>query len=971
MKTLFRICLVGIVFVVVALVVAYFVVTSAGFQKRMLEGKLPAGSSVKHVHVTTGSLKLSQLILALPDGTRVKVEEVDTSFSPMAAIFDNTIQMGALNVNGLMIQLPEAIEVPEVGSSETPVSSPVEQSGSSSAQTGAPSNPWDLVNAIGELEWLVDIERIQLSGKLKDATGTTYDVDVKSGAIRPSAETVVNALLTLVSSEPTQSGLKEFNSELELGFKQKALGGFEKFSLKSSTAGSDFAGNEIVAVSNQLDLIFDGFEETASLVLSFDADLQKPEVFLPELESMGALQIKGSLDAKVDGVVVSLSDASLALVAQGSEVLALDLKKALNLGGKQNLSGELLSLQVKQLPLAWSSPWLPVGMSIQGESLNASISVTGLDDGAMEMTTASPLRLGPITVQNEGAVYLQEASIVVDPVIRVNADQSIEYEIRTFQLLDRYGEVISGQVSGRSELIEGSTNPFHGHQADVNLNVRLQELFQLPLLKDTASILGGELALVAKIDGANAFPLTVQGDLKGLRPRSAPGSIKDYRFLSQLQSVSADVWGVGFDFESGNVERPSTSLQVAGQANAASSPLSFMVSLTGSKLSQTDMDVLAAAFSPNESTAVTPSRANSPTKTVSSQQPAVSDAAMPPPWAGVDGEASVKLDQVVLTSGQIITNVGAKITVSEALLKINELSASAGEGTLQGMTEVHYDASQMDAYALNVDLGFRQFDPAFFSQKRSGSFPITGLFDGGLKLNGEGSSLELAADNSVADLTITGKDGLLTAFELGRFRQTGLLAAGLFGQSVSPEFSAVANTIPYFKDIRFDNFVFNLKRGKDRKVMIPKLLFEGQSLLIDGSGVIAASSFKDLMDQPLELNLALGARGQLVDYLETLNLLKSVPAEDGFRRWTDSFSIDGTLSKPNTDQITDLLWSTAQKAVSGFLKKRAPVVPETTSETPSQTDLQEPSEPVKKSKEEKLRDDIDVGLDILNSFLGG
>ncbi|MEN8734438.1 MAG: hypothetical protein ABF329_06450, partial [Lentimonas sp.] len=100
MKTLFRICLVCFVLVVIILGAGYLVLTNAGFQKRMLEGKLPEGSSVKHVHVTTGTLELSELILVLPDGTRVKIEEIDTSFSPLAALFDDTIRIGALEVDG-------------------------------------------------------------------------------------------------------------------------------------------------------------------------------------------------------------------------------------------------------------------------------------------------------------------------------------------------------------------------------------------------------------------------------------------------------------------------------------------------------------------------------------------------------------------------------------------------------------------------------------------------------------------------------------------------------------------------------------------------------------------------------------------------------------------------------------------------------------------------------------------------------
>lgn len=94
MKLLLRICLVLFVLLVAALVGGYFLLTNSGFQKRMIESRLPAGSSVKTVKVTAGHASMEGLVLVLPDGTRLKLAALDTSFSPWAAIFHKTIRMG-------------------------------------------------------------------------------------------------------------------------------------------------------------------------------------------------------------------------------------------------------------------------------------------------------------------------------------------------------------------------------------------------------------------------------------------------------------------------------------------------------------------------------------------------------------------------------------------------------------------------------------------------------------------------------------------------------------------------------------------------------------------------------------------------------------------------------------------------------------------------------------------------------------
>jgi hypothetical protein len=200
----------------------------------------------------------------------------------------------------------------------------------------------------------------------------------------------------------------------------------------------------------------------------------------------------------------------------------------------------------------------------------------------------------------------------------------------------------------------------------------------------------------------------------------------------------------------------------------------------------------------------------------------------------------------------------------------------------------------------------------------------------------------------------------------------GLGIAGLLGQSFDrPGITALSNTIPYFKDIRFNDFIFELKRGNDKRMLIPQFRLTGESLLIDASGLIAASKLSEVMDQPLDLKLVLGAKGQLINYLETLNLLKPVISEDGFRRWNKDVNIAGTLAKPNTDALMDVLSNAARAALTKPAKV-APAAPVASSATAKEVapQGQTPAVPVKKSKVEKRRDEVEMGLDLLNTILG-
>ncbi len=967
MKTLFRILLVLLLVVLGVLVAGYFVITNAGFQKRMIEGKLPEGSSVKYVHVTGGTLQLSELVLVLEDGTRVKVAEVDTTFKPMAALFGNTLKLGALEVDGLRIDLPAAVAAspsPSVG----PVAAAPDQS-TVEPRSAAPAeaiNPWESIYEVGSLDWFFDVEKINLNGQVKDAAGAVYAFRVSSGAIRPGVETTVEASLQLVSDQPIRSGLKTFDSAATLTFLQKSTGGFESFRLESHTSGKDVDGADLLAVSEVLELRIKGFEETADLNVKFSADLKRPEIILPELASFGALAIDGEAVARAEGAAMTLSSAALNASADGTRVLGLDLKQSLTLGDKQNLTGELLDVQLASLPLVWLGPWLPEGVFLEGAPLSAKVVVSGDVDGALEVRALQPVHLGPLTVSDGENVLLQEVSLVFDPVVRVNADQSIEYDLKTFQLSDRYGEVIAGEANG--SYLAGQASPSNpslgGLTTKAQLNIGLQELFQQPLLASQASVLGGTLALSLNVDGGGEYPVRAQGAIRGLRARSIPGQTKDYRFAAQLKNAGAGAWVLGSKFEAGSVDSPSTSLQLSGEVKSESAPLAFSLSLVGPQLSQADMTVLAAAFSPKESEAAPARRASpipSTTQPAASTDPAVSAGSTPPPWAGVKGDASIKLDSIYLESGKTISGVAAQAVVSEPLLQVSGITARMGAGTLSGGGEVRYAAARSNPFDLSADLQFAQIDPSMFSTKKSGSFPVQGIFDGNLKLSGSGESLDGAIDNVQANLLVTGRDGILTAFELNDRSQLGLIGVGLLGQHLNrPGVTALTETIPYFKDMHFQSFVLELNRGPDKRVLIPQLKFIGNSLLINGSGFIAAGSLKDVLNQPLTLGLELGAKGKLTDYLQTLQLLQPTTNADGFRRWNKQVNLSGTLSDPNTDELMALLNDAARAALS-----------QSGGGGVDASDAQQNIAPTQeKSKAEKRRDDIEMGLDLLNTVLG-
>ncbi|HKK18141.1 MAG TPA: AsmA-like C-terminal region-containing protein, partial [Opitutales bacterium] len=838
---------------------------------------------------------------------------------------------------------------------------------------GAPTDP---LYAIGQLNWLVDIDSIRLEGELRDAAGSSYAINLSSGAIRPGEETSIEASLKLSSREALHAGLKDFDSNTRVILKQNAGGGFEQLRIESLTNASDAGGRKLLTASQEFDLTVQGFEERASLRLEFNADLPRPEIFLPEMSGLGPLNVQGSIAAEAEGAALTLTKSDLLLSAKETEVLSVKLNKQFTLGGTQDLSGNLMDMRITNLPLAWLGPWLPQGLKLSGEDLTAQFNLTGLPGGALKLSSTAPLRLGPLSASRDGAPLLKQVTIITQPVIRYEADQSIAWEMNNFKVQDQYGDILTGQSNGRFDASATSDGFFPaGLRTQTKLDLGLQEVTQQPALAGAASILSGRASIDLTLDPADQHPFKMQGKIDALSPRGYPGQKQDYRFALQLNEPKASVLALGANLQAGSENRPSSDLQFAGQVRPEASPLEFDADLTAQRLSQQDIEFLRAAFQApqpaDRAETIAPPTPSSPKPAQGTTRPQDTAAApAAPPWAGYDGEVKIDIAELILLSGEVISNLKAEAVITEALLSLNKLEGSFKEGKLFGSGEARYSQRQRMAYNIQTDLRFENVDPAVFSKEPSGKFPVQGLFDGQASFSGQGATLDQALDAIEGELTVNGREGVLTAFELDTRSNLGLIGAGLLGQQLNrPGLTALAQAVPYFENMPFSNFTLKLRRGADKHVQIPELRFTGRNLLIDGSGSIAATSLKEVMSRPLDLTLELGAKGQLVDYLETLQLLGSETADDGFRRWKRDLQIKGTLSDPDTSALERILKEAANRA----LRKPAEATEQPAAEdeaagdaaaqegeSPTQQNLQ--AEP---SKEEKIIRDVERGLNLL------
>lgn len=972
MKSLLRFFLVLFIFLILAAGIGYLSITRPAFQKKLVESKLPTGSSIEFVRISSNRIELTDLKLQLADGTTVMLESLRSDFSPLALILSDIIELRGLKVDGLVVKLPK-INAPTTASDDLLANGSFSfndtPNNTELPAARATSSPTDALYALSEIGPLFDIDSIDLYGLLIDSSGNRFGLAVNASGIAPGSQSRLEAKFKLESKQALQGGLQDFGSNIHMVFTQKQSGGFDSIRAESFTSGTDVNGKNLISITQTLDLSINGFEETAELALSFNADLPHPEIFAPRLVHLQGLSIAGDLNGRAVGANLTLDTADVGAAANGTPVATVKLKQALNLSSEQKFTGELMQVNFINLPLAWINSWLGDGIQLSGEALSAQIIFSGEESGALGLKTAAPIEFGVFSLSKNQQLLLDNVTLRMNPKIRIEEDRTIRFDLGALQILDNYGDVISGSVIG-SKRETKSDSPLAGLETKAKLHVGLSELLHQPAFAGVGSVLAGQAKVELDFNAAAEYPLQLQTVITGLRARDLPGSSQDYRLAAQLKQSSGGAYTFGSNLQAGFVSRPSTSLQLAGQVYNRQKPLPFKLSLASSRVSQTDIELLVASLATNDTaassssnSALTPSAAETKTQR--------------PPWSDFDGEVSIKLDELVLESGQVLTELKAQLKISEALFSVKDITTTLKGGGLFGQANVTYDPIQYPAYQVASSFVFENIDPLLFSKRTYSKFPVQGLFDGQFKFTGSGHTLEEAAENSEGDLTITGRNGVLTAFKLDSRSQLGLIGAGILGQSLNrPGITAMAQAVPYFKDMKFDSFTLQLVRGKDKQVRIPELNFKGDNLNISGYGAIAAGNLDEILDQPLYLTLALGAKGRLVDHLATLQLLGTKTSEDGFRIWNQDIEIRGSLGDPDTSALKDLLNKAARRALDKPRKVEAAGTPTPPAENgkvlPGQNNASEqaPSKNKEKSKQEALRNDIEMGLELINSIFG-
>lgn len=942
MKALARV-LIFLAACVLLSLLGYFILTRPGVQHRIIQSKLPEGSSIDFVKLTPGALTLKEVQYVLPDQTSLKINLLSAQFSIWDALFKDTIHIRNLELSGVDIDLSNTIPSTQIGQETTESSEASTPPSVSDGLTG--------IYDLGQSPWLLMIDRLRIDGILQTNEGNQLKLRIQADELKPGAPGLIELLFNATITSEKQTQLSEVSGALQLELLQKETGGLERLQISTVLEVKDRQSATILEMTNKVDFSLHSEADSSDLSASWSLDLSQPERFLPEAKDIESVQLKGSMALHTQALLAELSSLNLNATINGDELAKVELKQALNLNGKQNYTGELLEIFVDRFPLHLLSFALPKPLQVSGAPLSAQFMMTGESDGGLNFVANQAVVFGPISVNDGDRILLDSITLGLKPDLHIAASGEISLDLSSIEITSKGRDILVGHLLAKVPVTDSALDPSLT-QANGGFTLSLSDLFDQPVLAELGELPSGRLDLEWNYGGALSKQANLNATLSRLRLLDKPQFLPDYRFVLQLTPSDTGSYSIESDVSVGSERSPSSDIHLSANLQPESQPVQFDFALVSDQLKQSDFSQLAQVFEPAPAVEIT-------------EQTKEDSEATRPPWASVAGNGTVNIERLLLESGIEAAKVYFAVGISEETLAMTDFSTQIGGGEASGGVYMNYAAAKALPYTALADIRLNEIDPSRFKSVGASPLPIKGLFNGLVSAEGHGLSVEAAIENLSGGIELHGEQGVLTAFELDQRAMAGLSIVGILGQSLErPGVTALTETIPYFKEIRFSSFDLSLNRAEDKQIKISQLKLVSDNLFMEGRGFVAASSWGELAQQPLDLKLSLGAKGTLVRWLETLNLLKPTSNPQGFREWNQSIDIGGTLAKPDTKALMDLLKSAASSALSK---------PTNQSEVnPGEAKSGEPTKSAEKSKTktEKRRDEIDIGLELLNNVFG-
>lgn len=624
---------------------------------------------------------------------------------------------------------------------------------------------------------------------------------------------------------------------------------------------------------------------------TLNASVNRLDILLPELAAVGATTLQADFDLlqhgeslRVERLDATLSGAAPVAVVKALQAFEFNLSTAeLRI---EDPAQDLASVSLTGLPVGWAQPFLGelqlTGGDVRGEILASA------RDGGLSLRVKTPLTLSGISVASAGEPLVRE----VDVSIMASADytpQGWQALIESFDL-SRAGVTLlsldakAGQLAGEAQPIKATGR----WSADLT-GWETQPLVegQLDLESGLAQ---GEFS--ASLDGIRALEtrLTLTNLVATGNERLPEVTVE---FRTDIDAAGQATFSAPLIFQH---QGRTSDLQLSGTFTPGEERFSIDGRITGKHVVVEDVQLLALLL---------PAEA----------EPEIEEEedGSEPFWGKITGQLTLALEKVVYGDAYEVNGVAGTVKIEPGALRFEQVKAVFGpESDLNVSGGMTFDAKQEPAYRLAANVALKNFDtgPAFRAIDPAKLPTIEAAVNLTGSVEGEGADLGEVMEGARAHFDVSSSGGvfraLATVLPADRMQAapTALsIVGGLLGGSAAETISAAQEIVRILSEISFDQLSFQAGRDEAMNLVLRDFSLISPAVRIRGAGQVSYDPGKPLLEQALDLQLTLAARGRLGELLGQVKLLKAEQDALGYTSFTTPIQVGGTLAQTDTSDL--------------------------------------------------------------------
>lgn len=633
-------------------------------------------------------------------------------------------------------------------------------------------------------------------------------------------------------------------------------------------------------------------------------------VFAKQFDAVGALGINSDFDFTVNGSTLRV-DALSATINGAAPVLSAQAKQPFEFNFNTselkvaNPAADLLGVSLQGLPLEWARLFLgeiaATGGDLRGE-LAASARA-----GGVSVRTTTPLTISKLSVVQAGQPVLRD----LDVSIAAAGDytpQGWQADITAVDLRSA-GQALF-HVAAKVGQLAGADQPI---KASGQWKTDLPLLLAQPVMAGSAQLgsgkAQGDFALSLATKQEIQLKLLVD-NLTSLTKEALPKISTDLR--ADIAADGKITLNVPLTLE---LNGRSSDLTITGTALKTEKELTLDGRINSTLLVLDDIKVLTVVL-PAQPAPAAPTAPN---------EPAGRDTV--PFWNGLSGQLSLAIKKAIYTKDIEVTDVTGTLKLEPGAIKFENVQAAIGQGGSAKISgTVAFDGTAKQPYAMNADLLVAGVDsgPLFRAVAPMRPPTIEGKFDASSKIASGGDNLDQLLQRANGDFQVSSKSGVFRALSADVSdrvsKNQSLISAGLgliTGRKEDDTAKTIADVAKYLSEIPFDQLSVTLSRGQSLDLNLKDFALISPEARIGGSGTIKHAEGKSILEQGMNLSLALGARGKLGEALKKIKLLDAKTDSLGYSAFTVPINIKGTAEKPDNSQLTEELLKAAIQAATG------------------------------------------------------